>query len=229
MICSVVASLLVVGGPILSLLNRVARKANLSLSCGDSRGNCSIQVFRRCVPDRRLGGVEQSFPARCSWEGKRKKPSISLFLETAARHEECRDCQSQSPDATRAHHHRGGSAHFSDNRHAVLSWASSTKPGGGKFPQCFLPVMYDCPPLLGLRGDSRGDSSIQVFRRCVPDRRLSGVEQNFSARCSWEGKRKKPSISLFTEITARREERRDCQSQSPDATPAHHQRGGSAH
>lgn len=155
-----------------------------SLSCGDSRGNCSIQVFRRCVPGRRLSGAEQNFSGRCSWKGKREKSSISLFLEIAAQHEERRDCQSQSPDVTPTHHNRGGSAHFSDNRHAVLSWASSTKPGGGKFPRVFLPVMYDRPPLFGLQGDIRGDSSIRAFRRCVPDRRLSDVEQNSSGRCS---------------------------------------------
>src|ERR1700691_488581 len=44
-----------------------------------------------------------------------------------------------------------------------------------------------CACFLGLMRQS-GNSSILLFRRCVADRRLSGVERNFSARYSRKGK-----------------------------------------
>jgi hypothetical protein len=68
------------------------------------------------------------------------------------------------------------------------------------------------------------------MQRCLcRDRRLSGVEQNFSGRYSRKGKCEKPSISLFAKIAARHEESCDCQTESLDATPAQHNPGGSAH
>src|ERR1700722_10770681 len=48
-------------------------------------------------------------------------------------------------------------------------------------------MLYSYAVPFGLTRQS-GNSSILLFRRCVADRRLSGVERNFSARYSRERK-----------------------------------------
>ena len=164
----------------------------LSSCCGECRGDCSILVFRRCVADRRLSGVEQNFSARYSRKGKCEKAQyFAISHDRGPGTKRVVTAKPSSLDATPASTIVAARRANPATRRVVPNLASSTKPRGSELALFFLPHIHHCRPqsrLLALTGNSRGDCSMLVFRRCVADRRLSGVERNFSARYSRKGK-----------------------------------------
>jgi hypothetical protein len=148
----------------------------------------SYSVFRRCVADRRLSGAEQNLSARCSQKGKcEKTPYFAISHEPRRGTKSVVTAKPSSPDATPGDTIAAARPDEPDKRRVVLDWASSTKPRDSRLALFLLPHTSLLPSPCR-SGESRDDCSILVFRRCAADRRLSGVEQNFSARCSRKGK-----------------------------------------
>jgi hypothetical protein len=104
-------------------------------------------MARRRGAGRRLSGVEQNFSADCSRKGKCEKAQVfQCFVRSRPGRKRVVTAKPRSLDATPAQHNRGGSAHFSDNRCAVLTSASAPKPRSGRLPPFFLPDMGLPPP-----------------------------------------------------------------------------------